>query len=184
MDAPCCVRVERTDDPHTLRWIFLNAQTPSVTALETLFAHYPFEKIVVEPDAVLITASSASFWTEETSTVHHLLETVAVPKGAATADITNKATQPTVTAINQIIDETIGAVLKTHGGEITLVSHTAEEVVLLLTGACVGCPGAASTIFGQLLPALQAAFPATRFTVQEEQRQRLRVLRRRVMPQY
>ena len=55
--------------------------------------------------------------------------------------------------------EQIAALVRADGGELYVVSATAEDVHLHLAGTCAGCPGATMTRDRLLQPAVHAVLP-------------------------
>jgi Fe-S cluster biogenesis protein NfuA len=64
--------------------------------------------------------------------------------------------------VRKLCSETLSPLVRADGGELHLVSATAEDVHLHLSGTCSGCPGAAFTRDRMLEPALQAVIPKIR----------------------
>ncbi|MBX3188356.1 MAG: NifU family protein [Labilithrix sp.] len=63
------------------------------------------------------------------------------------------------TAIERALSEFVSALVKADGGEIYVVSATADDVHLHLTGTCAGCPGATMTRERLLEPAVHGVAP-------------------------
>jgi Fe-S cluster biogenesis protein NfuA len=62
-------------------------------------------------------------------------------------------------SVTKALSEFVTALVKADGGELYLVSATADDVHLHLTGTCAGCPGAAMTRERLLEPAVRGAAP-------------------------
>ena len=67
--------------------------------------------------------------------------------------------------MRKLCKETLGPLVRADGGELHLVSASAEDVHLHLSGTCSGCPGVTFTRERMLEPALQAAIPKVRLRV-------------------
>lgn len=65
----------------------------------------------------------------------------------------------------KLCKETLGPLVRADGGELHLVSATAEDVHLHLSGTCSGCPGVSFTRDRMLEPAIQALMPKVRLRV-------------------
>ncbi|MEJ2306540.1 MAG: NifU family protein [candidate division WOR-3 bacterium] len=62
--------------------------------------------------------------------------------------------------VKRVLDRDIKPYLKSHGGDIKLISVSADGTVKLrLTGACGGCPMAQMTLKGFVEKALKAKVP-------------------------
>lgn len=62
-------------------------------------------------------------------------------------------------SVTKALSEFVTALVKADGGELYLVSATADDVHLHLTGTCAGCPGATMTRERLLEPAVHRAAP-------------------------
>jgi Fe-S cluster biogenesis protein NfuA len=62
-------------------------------------------------------------------------------------------------SVTKALSEFVTALVKADGGELYLVSATADDVHLHLTGTCAGCPGATMTRERLLEPAVHGAAP-------------------------
>ena len=62
-------------------------------------------------------------------------------------------------SVTKALSEFVAALVKADGGELYLVSATADDVHLHLTGTCAGCPGATMTRERLLEPAVRGAAP-------------------------
>ena len=67
--------------------------------------------------------------------------------------------------VMKLCKETLGPLVRADGGELHLVSATADDVHLHLSGTCSGCPGASITRDRMLEPAIQAVIPKVRLRV-------------------
>ena len=83
----------------------------------------------------------------------------------AVSDVATKASeQPktdgsTETGVIAALSDFVVELVKADGGELYLVTATAEDVHLHLTGTCAGCPGANITRERLLEPAVRSAAP-------------------------
>jgi Fe-S cluster biogenesis protein NfuA len=67
--------------------------------------------------------------------------------------------------IAKICREILAPLVKSDGGEMSLLRFEGDDVHLHLSGACAGCPGAALTSERVILPALRTALPKVRVIV-------------------
>ena len=72
---------------------------------------------------------------------------------------------PSRDQIMRICREILAPLVRADGGEMYLVSATADSVHIHLAGSCSGCPGASVTREKILAPILLAAAPKARLVV-------------------
>ncbi len=65
----------------------------------------------------------------------------------------------------RICREVLAPLVKTDGGEMSLVRFDGDDVHIHLSGACAGCPGATLTGDKVILPALRVALPKVRVII-------------------
>ena len=65
----------------------------------------------------------------------------------------------------KLCKEVLAPLVEADGGEMYLVSATAEDIHIHLAGTCSGCPGATFTGDKILAPALQSALPKAKVKV-------------------
>jgi Fe-S cluster biogenesis protein NfuA len=57
--------------------------------------------------------------------------------------------------VESIVDEVLRPLVSVDGGEVEIVSNTSDEIVLVLRGACAGCPGRVYTTSNVIEPLLR-----------------------------
>jgi len=62
-------------------------------------------------------------------------------------------------AVSSSLGEYVAALVNADGGELYLVSATADDVHVHLTGTCAGCPGSTMTRERLVEPTVRAAAP-------------------------
>lgn len=67
--------------------------------------------------------------------------------------------------LTKVSREVLAPLVAADGGIMFLVKASTEEVHFHLTGTCAGCPGAALTRDGMILPAVRTVLPKARVVV-------------------
>jgi len=67
--------------------------------------------------------------------------------------------------LTKVSREVLAPLVMADGGVMYLVKASAEEVHFHLTGTCAGCPGAALTRDGMIVPAVRTVLPKARVIV-------------------
>ena len=75
------------------------------------------------------------------------------------------ALEDALAGLTKLSREVIAPLVAADGGVAYLVKATAEEVHFHLTGTCAGCPGAALTRDGMIVPAVRSVLPKARVVV-------------------
>ena len=78
---------------------------------------------------------------------------------ASSVGASSTADSGILASVTKALSEFVAALVKADGGELYLVSATADDVHLHLTGTCAGCPGATMTRERLLEPAVRGAAP-------------------------
>lgn len=158
------------DDPRTLRWVFpagtlgfvgMPAEVP--TLLRHLLDDGTVEVLTVEPAAVRITLGAGQEWREQGARVRDALQ-------AALAAPEQWQAQPTAApgddvlraAVHQVLDGEVGDYIRSHGGQVTLLSAHESEVEVQLSGACRHCPASDITLTERLEGGVRALYPGLR----------------------
>ena len=164
------------DDPRTLRWVFpagtlgfvgMPAEVPA--PLRILFDDATLEGLAVEPAAVRITLAAGREWREQGARVRGALQAaLAVPEQwrPPRVDATDALAAPgddvLRAAVHQVLDGEVGAYIRSHGGQVTLLSAHESEVVVQLSGACRHCPASDVTLTERLECGVRALYPGLR----------------------
>jgi Fe-S cluster biogenesis protein NfuA len=175
--TPRPIHVERTAEPGVLRWEPHHGrldtsppgrrQIPERSPLGLLAAAASIGDITVQAGAVLISTPDPAAWPRlapqvqdallEELDVLDALEPTASHWLLEAAEIADHS--PSITEIQRILDRSAGAVMRSHGGAMTVVTVDGGTVRLRSEGACTGCRYSYDTIVELISPALRAAYP-------------------------
>ena len=153
-------------DPRTLRWVapvgvlgFVGVPAAVPTALAALLADGTLERVSLTPTAVLTSAGPGRSWRTEGGRVRDALQTaLADPSGwAAPADASPD--DALRMAVQEVVAGDVGAYVRSHGGDIELVSAQDGRVEVRMSGTCTHCPAADDTLSGRFESALRALHP-------------------------
>jgi Fe-S cluster biogenesis protein NfuA len=151
------VHATATADPRQLRWVVPPEQLPPIGTV----CHAPgrlggwldrgvIEELVVRGSDVLITLSAAHRWRELGDEIRDALgDALADPAGWQVQTPADGTTQLTEVATD-LLAGPIGALARSHGGSIELVSVADGQVTVRMSGACDGCPAATATLHDRL----------------------------------
>jgi len=151
------IHATATANPQQLRWVVAEHRLPARGRVRQAPGHLGrmldggvIDEIQVRTGDVLITLRAGNSWRELGDDVRDALcDALPDPAGwrvdAAPDDTTGLAA---ITA--ELLTGTIGALAESHGGSIELVSVEGDQVNVRLSGACRGCPAAASTLHDKL----------------------------------
>ena len=146
-----------TANPQQLRWVVavdrLSARGTVRQApgrLGALVGDGAIDEIEVRTGDVLITLHAGNSWRELGDDVREALcDALLDPAGWRVDDALDDTTGlAAITA--ELLAGPIGALAESHGGSIELVSIEGDNVNVRLSGACRGCPAAASTLHDTL----------------------------------
>lgn len=147
------IHATATANPRQLRWAVPPENLPPVgtvrRAPDRLGAWLDrgvIDELVVGGTDVLITLGAGHSWRELGDDIRDALGAALAdpdgwqidPSGDGTARLTEVATE--------LLAGQVGALAESHGGSIELVSVTGNHVAVRMSGACDGCPAAASTL--------------------------------------
>jgi NFU1 iron-sulfur cluster scaffold homolog, mitochondrial len=157
------IHATATDNPQQLRWVVPADRLPASgivrrapARLGEMLDRGVIDEIVVRAGDVLITLRGDGSWRERGDDVREalcdaLLDTAGWRVDAAPDDSTGLAA-----LTDELLAGPIGALAESHGGSIELVSIEGDTVNVRLSGACRGCPAAASTLHDNLQRELRA----------------------------
>jgi Fe-S cluster biogenesis protein NfuA len=145
-----------TANPQQLRWVIAADRLPPRGAvrgapghLGTLLVDGVIDQIEVRPADVVITLVSGNSWREWGDDVRQALcDALQDPVGWNVDAADDTAELAAIAA--ELIAGPIGALAESHGGSLELVSIEGDSVNVRLSGACRGCPAAASTLHDKL----------------------------------
>jgi Fe-S cluster biogenesis protein NfuA len=150
------IHATATPNPQQLRWVAAADRLPASGAvrqapgrLGTLLGDGVIDHIEVRPADVMITLHSGNSWHEWGDDVRQALCDALLDPAAWNVDTADDAAGLAAIAA-ELLAGPIGALAASHGGSIELVSVDSDSVNVRLSGACHGCPAAASTLHDKL----------------------------------
>jgi NFU1 iron-sulfur cluster scaffold homolog, mitochondrial len=157
------IHATTTDHPQQLRWVVPADRLPARGAvrrapgrLGEMLDRGPIDEIVVRAGDVLITLRGDSSWRELGDDVREALCDALLNAPAWRVDAVPDDTTGLADITAELLAGPIGALAESHGGSIELVSIEGDTVNVRLSGACRGCPAAASTLHDNLQRELRA----------------------------
>lgn len=161
---------ESTDDPATLRWVAPRTPMPFVGPLASArgldgLAPGLVTRVVVAPDALVVTLAPGASWRAEGAGVRHaLVEALEHPDAWVAGPDAHDLGPDDVLRLSaaELIDGPIGDIARSHGGSIELVDARDDVVSVRLRGACQGCPAAVITMHQRLENQLRRRVPSLR----------------------
>jgi len=108
------------------------------------------EDLTVRPAGIVITLAGAHSWRERGDGVRTALgEALADPAGWR-VERSSDSTAELAGLVRELLAGPIGALARSHGGTIELVSVNGLDVTVRMSGACGGCAGAGVTLHDKL----------------------------------
>ena len=108
------------------------------------------DEIEVRTADVLITLRADNSWRELGDDVREALCDALLDPAGWRVDATRRHRRSWPRIAAELLAGPIGALAESHGGSIELVSVEGDNVNVRLSGACHGCPAAASTLHDKL----------------------------------
>jgi NFU1 iron-sulfur cluster scaffold homolog, mitochondrial len=146
-----------TANPQQLRWVVAADRLPARGAvrrapghLGVLLADATIDDIEVRSAGVLITLHAGRSWREVGDDVRRALSDALRDPAGWDVEPVADATGGLAAITAELLAGPVGALAESHGGSIELVSVEGDTVNVRLTGACHGCPAAASTLHDNL----------------------------------
>ncbi len=146
-----------TANPQRLRWVIPADRLPARGTvrkapgrLGTLLDGGVIDEIEVRTGDVLITLRTGNSWRELGDDVREALCDALLDPAAWQVDVAPDDTARLTQIAAELLAGPIGALAESHGGSIELVSVEGHNVNVRLSGACRGCPAAASTLHDKL----------------------------------
>jgi Fe-S cluster biogenesis protein NfuA len=160
---------EATADPQTVRWVIPAGTLPVVgeiadapAALGDLLHSGDISSVQVEAQAVLIRLPEALNWPAAGPRIRDALAAALqhpdrwTPAAAVTEDDVLRA------ALEDVLAGPAGDYIRSHGGEVTIVSARDRCAEVRMSGTCSHCPAAGFTLHSRLESELRARFPSLR----------------------
>ena len=149
------IHATATANPQQLRWVVAADRLPAkgiVRAapgrLGDLLDGGVIDEIEVRTSDVLVTLHAGKSWRESGDAVREALCDALLDAAGWQVDAPPASGLAGIVA--ELLAGPIGALAESHGGTIELVSVEGDSVNVRLSGACRGCPAAASTLHDNL----------------------------------
>jgi NFU1 iron-sulfur cluster scaffold homolog, mitochondrial len=151
------VHATATADPQQLRWVIAADQLPEAGTvrrapgrLGALLDSGVIDEMVIRTGEVLITLRAGNSWRELGDDVREALTDALLDPAGWRIDASPDSTTGLAAIAAELLAGPIGALAQSHGGSIELVSVGGNTVTVQMSGACHGCPAAASTLHDKL----------------------------------
>jgi Fe-S cluster biogenesis protein NfuA len=151
------IHATATADPQQLRWVITADRLPARGTvrkapgrLGALLDSGVIDEMVVGTGDVLITLRLGNSWRKLGDDVREALCDALLDQAAWQVDLAPDDTAQLAAIAAELLAGPIGALAQSHGGTIELVSVDAHAVTVRMSGACHGCPAAASTLHDKL----------------------------------
>lgn len=165
------------DDERTLRWVippstlsFVGTPVGVPEALQHVLDDGTLEALTLEPAAVRTTLADGRAWRDHGSRVRDALQVaLAIPDQWLPAPTTTPRDDVLRAAVGQVIDGEVGAYIRSHGGQVTLLAVHDGEVEVQLSGACRHCPASDVTLTQRLESGIRALDPTLRRLISRDE---------------
>jgi NFU1 iron-sulfur cluster scaffold homolog, mitochondrial len=151
------IHATATASPQQLRWVVPADRLPARGAvraapgrLGTLLDDGVIDEMVVGAAEVLISLRAESDWRELGDDIREALSDALSDPAGWRVDSAPDNTAELAELTAALLAGPIGALAQSHGGSIELVSIDGHDVTVRLSGACHGCPAAATTLHDKL----------------------------------
>ncbi len=157
-----------TVDPATLRWVsssvgalrFVGVPALVPAALATLLEDGTLRGVIVEPGAVLTSLGGDRSWRTEGPRVRSALLVALSEPAAWRAPACSGPDDVLAAVVEQVVAGEVGEYVRSHGGDLELVSAVGGAVEVRLSGACTHCPASDLTLSQRVEAAIRARHPA------------------------
>jgi NFU1 iron-sulfur cluster scaffold homolog, mitochondrial len=151
------IHATATADPQQLRWVVAADQLPPAGTVRRAPGHLGalldsrvIQEMLVRRADVLITLGAGNSWRELGDDVRDALCDALLDLAGWRVDVAPDDSTGLAAITAELLAGPIGALAESHGGSIELVSVEGDHVNVRLSGACRGCPAAASTLHDKL----------------------------------
>ena len=151
------IHATATANPQQLRWVVADDRLPARGTvrqapgrLGEMLDGGVIDEIEVRTTDVLITLRAEKSWRELGDDVREALSDALLDPAGWRVDVAPDDTTGLTAITAELLAGPIGALAESHGGSIELVSVEGDTVKVRLSGACRGCPAAASTLHDNL----------------------------------
>ncbi|GAA1879285.1 NifU family protein [Lapillicoccus jejuensis] len=162
-------------EPTRLRWVapaermaalgFVGAPAQVPDDLAPLLADGTLEDVTVTPTAVVAALAPGRSWRTEGARVRSALQAALADPSGWRAPAGADPDDALRMAVDEVIAGEVGDYVRSHGGELTLLSAHDDRVEVSMTGTCGHCPAADDTLTTRVETALRARYPALREVV-------------------
>lgn len=146
-----------TANPQQLRWVAAPDSLPPLGTvrrapgrLGELLERGVIEELVVHNTDMVLTLRAGNSWRQYGDQIRDALADALDNSAGWQVDATTHDTASLVEIATELLAGPIGALARSHGGSIELVSVVGTNVTVRMSGACHGCPAAASTLHEKL----------------------------------
>jgi Fe-S cluster biogenesis protein NfuA len=150
------IHATATADPQQLRWVIAADRLPPTgivrqapSRLGALVDAGVIDEIVIHAGEVLVRLGVGNSWRELGDDVREALIDALQDPAAWRIDASDNTAELAAIA-QELLAGPIGALAKSHGGSIELVSVVGQTVTVRMLGACHGCSAASSTLHDNL----------------------------------
>ena len=151
------IHATATVNPQQLRWVVPDDRLPARGTvrqapgrLGDMLDGGAIDEIEVRTGDLLITLRAGNNWRELGDDVREALSGALLDPARWRVDVAPDDTTGLTAIAAELLAGPIGALAESHGGTIELVSVEGDHVNVRLSGACRGCPAAASTVHDTL----------------------------------
>lgn len=159
---------EQGADAQELRWIIPSGLLPMLGPIASV--PQPLRAVVdegviasveVAPDAVVMRLANAYSWRCEGARIRTALaaalQRVEQWRAAEGVDTSSRARLAAVA--QTVLESNVGEFIRSHGGDVAVVSTSGDVLEVALGGACRDCPARDLTAKGRLEKAVRALYP-------------------------
>jgi NFU1 iron-sulfur cluster scaffold homolog, mitochondrial len=151
------IHATATANPQQLRWVVAEDRLPARGTVRQVPGRLGdmldgglIDEIEVRTGDLLITLRAGNNWRELGDDVREALSDALPDRAGWRVDVAPDDTTGLTAIAAELLTGPIGALAESHGGSIELVSVEDDNVNVRLSGACRGCPAAASTLHDKL----------------------------------
>ncbi|WP_445526322.1 NifU family protein [Streptomyces cyslabdanicus] len=160
---------EATADPRAVRWVIPAGTLPVLGEIAEApdelgrMLHSDdvtsIESIEVEAQAVVVRLADGRSWSGAGARVRDALgAALQHPQRWRPADVVTEDDRLRA-ALQDVLDGPAGDYIRSHGGEVTIVSAHDRRAEVRMAGTCTHCPAAGFTLHSRLESELRARFP-------------------------
>lgn len=160
---------EATSDPQELRWIVPTGTLTVAGAMAALPGDLTelltaglLDSVRVEPPAIVLRLSEGSTWAKEGPRVRDALAAALQEPGGWIACCQTSDDEALLAALTDVIDGPAGDFVRSHGGEVSIISVGDDCAKVHMGGSCAHCPALGFTLGMRLESEIRKRYPALR----------------------